>query len=188
MRSERAAELEARLSATERDSSSRQQTAGMILGDRVRRARLSGRRAARICVPLLVAAVVPLWSCGHQDVTGQVPQVLVTVAGTTPSNRAVNVPVLLDSIDVDFRDSLTPQAIALMEFDVVAKGSAVPGRVEYQGAKAKFFPEAPLAGRTIYRCSITTGVYLVAGQLERRDYSSAFVTGDSISEAAAGAR
>ena len=115
--------------------------------------------------------------------------VTITRSWVMSSTRQLDVPsrnvspTRDDTISVTFADYLDRSTAAVMEFDVAVfpDRSAVPGRVEfdYSGKQARFIPAAPLSGHTLHVCSITTGVYLVAGQLRRTSHTWAFVTGDS---------
>ena len=148
---------------------------------------------------LLALVALALGSCGDQKVTGQVPQVLVSVSCTHPLSGDPSAAVS-DTPWVELLDRPDLPTLGVTEFNVVAGGHSVPGHMVFQRLprtrttdcgnegqppcdcsvwQIAYIADAPLSGHTAHTATITTGVRLVGGQLVRDSFTWSFTTGDS---------
>jgi O-glycosyl hydrolase len=101
-----------------------------------------------------------------------------TVAATTPSNAATNVPVG-QALTATFSQQMNSSTITASTFTLSAiGGAAVAGVVSYSTATAiaTFTPNTALASGTEYTATITTGAQSLAGVALTANYAWTFTT------------
>lgn len=116
---------------------------------------------------LLLPALALLASCSSNEFTGQILQAHLSIKQRIPARDSTNVPVLVGGKIVlyDRPSAETWDVTSLTLTD--AAGASVPGTIVLLADSIFFNPTAPLEWSSAYRFSLTTGVRMVRGQLQR---------------------